>query len=105
MRLAESGLVGHWRKKVTPRTERCNPEIRSDGDDDRKILSLADLSGPFILLICGCTLSFFVYLIERLYHRYCTVATGRGNWANKFLIGHFHYADYTTDDIRTILMF
>lgn len=76
MRLAESGLVAHWRKKVTPRTERCDPEIRRDGDDNRKILTLADLSGPFILLICGLTFSFWVFLIEKLYYYHTVRSRG-----------------------------
>ncbi len=74
--MAETGLVDHWRKKVTPRTERCDPEIRRDGDGDRKILTLADLSGPFILLICGLTMSFFVFVLEKLYYYHTILNRG-----------------------------
>jgi len=56
---------------MTPKNEICKAENRkvfSHDGDQRKILSLYDLSGPFILLITGSMLSLFVFLVEKIYH-------------------------------------
>ena len=69
--LAESGLVNYWIKRITPKYEICKAENRkvfSHDGDQRKILSLYDLSGPFILLITGSMLSLFVFLVEKIYY-------------------------------------
>ncbi len=66
--MADWGLVDYWVKKTKPQKEGCSPDGRkafSKARDDRKILSLNDLSGPFILLVTGSILSFFVFLLEK----------------------------------------
>ena len=71
--MAESGLVSYWVKRITPKNEICKVENRkafSHDDDHRKILSLYDLSGPFILLITGSMVSLFVFLVEKIHHYY-----------------------------------
>ncbi len=40
----------------------------NENDEKRKILSLNDLIGPFILLIAGLIVSLLVFLFERLYN-------------------------------------
>lgn len=70
---AESGLAHYWTKRITPHTESCkieNQKALTNGNDSRKILSLSDLSGPFILLAFGLSLSLLVFLLEKLYHIY-----------------------------------
>ena len=66
--LAEWGLVDYWVKRTTPRNDEC--KAFSKASDDRKILSLNDLSGPFIFLITGSILSLFVFLLEKLYYHF-----------------------------------
>ena len=63
--------MNYWIKKITPKNEICKVENRkvfSHDDDQRKILSLYDLSGPFILLLIGSMLSLFVFLVEKIYY-------------------------------------
>jgi len=68
--LAESGLTYYWTKRITPHTESCRVENQKDfnGKDPRKILTLGDLSGPFILLVFGLSLSLLVFLLEKIYY-------------------------------------
>lgn len=69
--LAESGLVEYSIKRSTPKNEICKVENRktfSHDDEQRKVLSLYDLSGPFILLVAGSSLSLLVFLIEKIYN-------------------------------------
>ena len=71
--LAESGLADYWTRKFTPHTESCKVENQKDltnGNDPQKILSLEDLSGPFILLVFGLSLSLLVFLLEKVCHIY-----------------------------------
>ena len=68
--LAEAGLADCWTRKCTPHTESCKVENQEDltnGNDSKKILSLEDLSGPFILLVFGLSLSLLVFLLGKLY--------------------------------------
>ena len=73
MRLAESGLVNYWVKRITPKNKKCEAEnlkaFSNDNDGhQRKILSLNDLSGPFILIFSGLVFSLSLFLGERLYY-------------------------------------
>jgi len=71
--LADWGLVDYWIKMIKPQNEKCNLnnlKAFSKARDDRKILSLNDLSGPFIFLIMGSMLSLFVFLLEKLYYHF-----------------------------------
>jgi len=70
--LAESGLVDYWVKRITPKNEYCDAENRKvfshENEDQRKILSLNDLSGPFVLLISGILLSILVFTLEKIHY-------------------------------------
>ncbi len=71
--LAETGLVNYWVKKITPKNEYCDAKtlkiISNDNNEDqRKILSLNDLSGPFVLLISGILLSILVFTLEKIHY-------------------------------------
>ncbi len=71
--LADWGLVDYWIKMIKPQNEKCNLDnlkAFSKARDDRKILSLNDLCGPFIFLIIGSMLSLFVFLLEKLYYHF-----------------------------------
>jgi len=71
--LADWGLVDYWIKMIKPQNEKCNLDnlkAFSKARDDRKILSLNDLSGPFIFLIIGSILSLFVFLLEKIYYHF-----------------------------------
>ncbi len=70
--LAESGLVDYWAKRNKPKNEECNSDSLKTFSkaNDRKILSLHDLCGPFIFLITGSILSLFVFLLEKLYYHF-----------------------------------
>jgi len=71
--LADWGLVDYWVKKTKPQKEGCSPDGRkafSKARDDRKILSLNDLCGPFIFLIMGSILSLLVFLLEKIYYHF-----------------------------------
>jgi len=70
----ESGLVNFWVKNNdNPRsTSSCKLDKetnRKNKDEDRKILTLSHLSGPFIFLIAGSALSLFFFLIEIIYNK------------------------------------
>ena len=77
--LAETGLVNYWVKRITPKNEYCDAKtlkvISNDLGDQRKILSLNDLSGPFVLLITGILLSMFVFLLEKIYYYFKLINT------------------------------
>lgn len=63
--------MNYWIKRITPKNEICkaeNGKTFSHSESQRKILSLYDLSGPFILLVTGSFLSLFVFLVEKIYY-------------------------------------
>jgi len=72
--LYESGIVNYLLKKSTPHVEACRvgdqKALKNNENGSRKILSLNDLSGPFILLVFGLSLSLLVFLIEKVYYKY-----------------------------------
>lgn len=71
--LADWGLVDYWVKRIKPQNDKCNSDnlkALSNARDDRKILSLHDLCGPFIFMITGSILSLFVFLLEKLYYHF-----------------------------------
>jgi len=73
-RLYESGIVNYLIKRSLPHVESCHVEDKkaliNNENDSRKVLTLNDLSGPFILLIFGLSLSLLVFLMERLHFKF-----------------------------------
>ena len=70
----ESGLMQYWRYELTNMRgiDECklpvDRTISSKNGDDRKVITLANLSGPFLFLILGISLSFLVFLLENIYN-------------------------------------
>ena len=74
MRMEQAGLIDHWWREQSP-TDPClsnnikkkkTPKNKEEkAADDRKRLTLKDLSGAFFLLIAGYILSSLVFIIER----------------------------------------
>ena len=67
--LAESGLVYFWLKRVESQTKTCKLD-NQNGKEPKKVLTLDDLSGPFILLSFGLSLSLLIFLIEKIYYNF-----------------------------------
>ena len=65
----ESGLFNYWAKKHLPRTDKCLLDRYSDASPEIRKLSLKDLTSPFVILLLGLSLSFFVFLVELIWHR------------------------------------
>ena len=63
--------MNYWIKRITPKNKICKSENRKKitrDDNNRKMLSLYDLGGPFIFLFIGSMLSLFVFLVEKIYY-------------------------------------
>ena len=60
----ESGLFHYWFKKYEPKIDKCFLDRYRDATPKLKALSLVDLSGPFVILLLGLSLSFLVFLVE-----------------------------------------
>lgn len=86
-----------------PHTESCkveNQKALTNGNDPRKILTLSDLSGPFILLAFGLSLSFLIFLLEKLYYKY---KLRKSRIINHELQGIVVFTShYATSTIRTL---
>jgi len=74
--LPESGLTQYWRYEfqIMRGIDECrlpvDRSISSKNGDDRKVITLENLSGPFLFLIFGISLSFMVFLLETIYYNY-----------------------------------
>ena len=62
----EAGLVDHWMKMHQPSMTQCSLDNYKETTAKLKRLSKIDLLGCFILLLLGLSLSFLVFLIERI---------------------------------------
>ena len=76
MRMEQAGLIDHWWREQSPTDptpclsnnikKKKTPKNKEEkAADDRKRLTLKDLSGAFFLLIAGYILSSLVFIIER----------------------------------------
>ena len=71
-RLTESGLPNYWRSKIMPRVDKCHLENYEVASAEKRVLNLRDMMGPFLFLLAGVSVSFFVFLIEMIVFKYRT---------------------------------
>lgn len=76
--LAESGLVGYWINKIQPKLDQCELNNYKKTSEEKRVLALKDLMGPFLFLLGGIAVSFLVFLIEKavFYHKQFTGNNG-----------------------------
>ena len=79
--MAESGLVGYWIEKSKPKLDQCQLEFYKKALADKRVLSIKDLTGPFLFLLAGMAVSFLVFLVEKivLIHREFSANNGRAS--------------------------
>jgi len=63
---SDTGLALHWIKSYQPPTKGCLLQDYKKNVPSIRVLTLKDLSGPFLLLLLGCSLSFLVFLVEKI---------------------------------------
>jgi len=67
---SDTGLAKHWVKSYQPSAKGCLFQDYKKNSPAIRILTLKDLSGAFVVLLMGCALSLFVFLIEKIkYYR------------------------------------
>jgi len=66
--LVDAGLSKHWIKKYQPSAKGCLFDDYKKNAPAIRVLTLKDLSGPFVVLLMGCAISFLVFLIEKIYY-------------------------------------
>lgn len=64
----DTGLVKHWIKSYQPSAKGCLFDDYKKNAPAIRVLTLKDLSGAFVVLLMGCGLSFFVFLIEKIHY-------------------------------------
>ena len=62
----ESGLVDYWLKMYQPGLSKCSLDKYKDATAKHRPLSKIDLFGSFLLLLLGISISFLVFLVERI---------------------------------------
>ena len=67
-RWADSGLALHWVKSYQPSAKGCLFDDYKKNAPAIRVLTLEDLSGEFVVLLMGCALSLFAFLIEKIHH-------------------------------------
>ncbi len=72
-RLMEYGLYDYWKREYVRSIEKCNSnptgnQKKSQGKEPNKPIRLMELSSAFLILGVGLSLSFFVFLMERVIH-------------------------------------
>lgn len=70
-RLMEYGLYDYWKREYVRSVEKCNSnptgnQKKSQGKAPNKPIRLIELSSAFLILGVGLSLSFFVFLMERV---------------------------------------
>ena len=63
----DNGLALHWIKSYLPSAKGCLFEDYKKNAPAIRVLTLKDLSGAFVILLLGCSLSLFVFLIEKIH--------------------------------------
>jgi len=67
---AESGLVDYWIRKTLPKQNKCQLDNYKKAADEKRVISLKDLTGPFLFLLAGMAVSFLVFFIEKMVFKY-----------------------------------
>jgi len=71
LRAIETGLLDEWTKRKQPNSDaRCNHFHQSKPSKDKHLarISLANLMGPFMILLVGSISSILTFGIEKLVH-------------------------------------
>jgi ionotropic glutamate receptor len=73
MELLQSGLMDHWDLWFYPIPRQCmaNTRIGNKPDSKHSAISLKNLTGPFVILSIGFSLSFLAFLCELIIFRLC----------------------------------
>lgn len=87
----ESGLIQHWIANSEKRIDKCllnrnRDNRKSMSYNKQKNLSLTNLSSPFVILLFGLSLSFLVFLVELMWHRFkyhCQLLNAQKNRIDK----------------------
>lgn len=61
------GLIDHWNKQNMPQPDRKCADYRQQSSELPRI-SLANLSGAFVLLLVGWSLAIFAFIVEKIVH-------------------------------------
>ena len=69
-RLPESGLVDYWQKRILPKLDQCQLDNYQAASEEKRVLNLSDLMGPFLLLLAGIAVSFTIFLMEIILFKY-----------------------------------
>ena len=67
LRANEGGLIDLWTDRNIPDGSRCLKPLRSHKSDKIR-LGLGGLSGAFVVLAFGCSLSVFVFILELVFN-------------------------------------
>ena len=67
-RWTDSGLALHWVKSYQPSAKGCLFDDYKKNAPAIRVLTLEDLSGGFVVLLMGCALSLFAFLIEKIHY-------------------------------------
>jgi len=58
-------LVGYWIERIQPKLDQCQLENYKKTLAEKRVLTLNDLTGPFLFLLAGMAVSFLVFLVEK----------------------------------------
>ena len=62
--------MSYWIKKTLPKLDQCQLDNYKKASEEKRVLSLKDFTGPFLFLLAGMTVSFLVFLIEKIVFTY-----------------------------------
>jgi len=58
--------VNYWIKKTLPKQDQCQLDNYKKAAEEKRVLSMKDLAGPFLFLLAGAAVSFLVFLKEKI---------------------------------------
>jgi ionotropic glutamate receptor len=72
LELQQTGLIDHWDSWFRPMPPQCNGKAPTKKKSENKLsaLSFKNLTGAFLLLAVGLSLSLLVFLLEQIYYRF-----------------------------------
>ncbi len=66
LELMQIGLIDHWDSWFRPMPPQCDGKPKSGNKTKTSPLSLKNLTGAFLVLLVGLSLSILVFLIEKI---------------------------------------
>jgi ionotropic glutamate receptor len=71
LELQQTGLIDFWDTWFRPMPPQCNGKAPTKRSGNKlSALSLKNLTGAFLLLAVGLSLSLLVFLLEQIYYRF-----------------------------------